>query len=192
MSLRAAKHLTHAALLTPDELRALFASLPPHTLYNVSAVTDDLELDCEIFFDHYASYYNGASLSSGMRAYCTAALSSDGEAIERIEVPHGYIGRVQRPVVQLRPHAYSIVDGRICSMTRGGEATPFGIAFSFPQIYQTPSGEVVEVYKEQREPNALLFRALSLWIRRNTRPAPIRVGEAVKRATFRIGEAACL
>jgi hypothetical protein len=98
---------------------------------------------------------------------------------------------VQRPVVQLRPHTYSVVDGRICSMTRGSEAIPFGLAFSFPQIYQTPSGEIVDVYKEQREPNARLFRALSLWIRHNTRPAPIRVGDGIRRATFRIGEAVC-
>ena len=191
--LKASKYLTYSLLLDPSEMAQLMATLPDHTLYNVSEVADHVELSHLQFLSHYATYFE--KLHAGdpphtreARPYFTAALSATRDAFAITETDRGFLTQANHPVIQMRAHSYTYSDGKFHSMVHGEASRPWGIAFSFPQIYEASSGEIVEVYKDKNHPNTMLFRALATWVKNNTKPMSFMIDGQKKTATFRIGK----
>jgi hypothetical protein len=74
-------------------------------------------------------------------------------------------------------------------MIHSEEAVTWGLQFSFPQLYANSNdNDIVEVYKDENNPNSALYKALSKWIRSHTTPTPFMIEGKQKNATFRLGK----
>lgn len=197
--MQASKWLSHRALLDVREMEALFKSLPPFSIYNVSELVDLEEaiIPREKFLSKYIDYVT--SLKAGLipdekelKPYFSAALSCTNDSLYAIEAKEGkFIIKPKEPVVQLSFHHFTFAEehNAFHSMVHSKRAVTWGIQFAFPQLYSNSiKNDIVEVYKNSEFPNTELFKALAKWMRGQTTPAPFKVGGLPINATFRLGK----
>ncbi|MEM8727908.1 MAG: hypothetical protein AAGE99_04280 [Chlamydiota bacterium] len=193
------KWLSHRALLDVREMEALFKSLPPFSIYNVSELValEEALISHEQFLSKYIDYVT--SLKAGLipdekelKPYFSAAFSCTGDSLYAIELKEGKcIVRPKKPVVQLGLHhfTFSEEDHAFHSMVHSKRGVTWGIQFAFPQLYSNSiENDVVEVYKNSRFPNTELFKTLAKWMREKTTPTPFKVRDRPIHATFRLGK----
>ncbi|MDJ0652176.1 MAG: hypothetical protein QNJ27_04150 [Simkaniaceae bacterium] len=198
--MQASKWLSHRALLDSRELKALFTSLPPFSIYNVSKLVglEDAIIPREKFLSKYIDYVT--SLKAGLipdekelKPYFSAALSCKSESFYAIEAKEGkFIIKPKEPVVQLSFHhfTFSKEHHAFHSMIHSKCAVTWGMQFAFPQLYSNSiKNDIVEVYKNSEFPNTKLFKTLAKWMRRQTTPASFKVRDLPIHATFRLGKA---
>lgn len=186
------------ALLDIDEMRALCLQLPSLFLYQAGSVLKLGEgtLSLEDFLAAYAEYVSALhagklppykQLRHALCAFWSA--ESDSIAVQAVS-PTEQVLSPAIPLIQLQPHAfcYSPFDNSFRSMVFGPTSIPWGLQWSYPQVYQHPTTQAIyKVAAEPKKPNTLLFRTLQRWMRHHTQPLivssqerriclPIRVG----------------
>lgn len=193
---QASKWLTYRVLLGAEELADLFASLPSFSLYNVSEIVKHEEgtFSKEMFLSEYAAYIEAlkrGSVYTLPKALFSCALSATPEAFYAMDVKKGIILKILKPVVQLSLHhfTYTPMNQSFHWMVHSQESVSWGLQFSYPQLYSNSmKGDVVELMKQQEDPNTCLFRTLMKWMRRNSRPIPFFIEGKRVNVEARLGE----
>ncbi len=185
-----AKWLKFQVLCEERELRELFSTLAPFSLFPLTGLCDGKPIAEEVFLETYGAWVN--LLRKGIvpperavRTFLAAALSPDLEALWLQEVPNkGYLVRVAKPLLQMQSawFSYSSSDGQFRPMTLGAGAIFWGLQFSYPQVYQeAKTGEIKEIGKNP------FFAKLRPWIRQWTRPVPFVVEGRRMNSSLRLG-----
>jgi len=198
-TIQASKWLSCRALLDAKEMEALLSFLPSFSIYNVSELVDlqTARFSIEDFLAKYIDYV--ATIKAGLipdqvlfKPYFSASFSATSKALYAMKVKDGkYIIKAKEPVVQLSLHhfTYCFEQQKFHSMIHSEEAVTWGLQFSFPQLYANSNdNDIVEVYKDENNPNTILYKALSKWIRSHTTPTPFMIEGKQKNATFRLGK----
>lgn len=198
--LEASKWLKVQALLDLDEMTRLFEVLQPFSLFLCGIVKGSQgtgELPISDFLACYEAYLNALMSGqtppvSGYQKYFSTAMTRSSDALYSKPVDgQQKLVRVKKPVVQLQPHTldYSPFDQRFRSMVFGSETIPWGIQFSYPQIYHEPTSKAIISIKDTPEfPNTALFHALQKWMRQHTIPTPFVVGGVRTNVPARLGK----
>ena len=194
--LQASKWLTFRVLLGIEELSGLIDALPPFFIYNSSKLTPFSEtlIEAQAFKEGYCHYLKSLEKGDFIRApSCFSTIWTTLESsVYAFEVKKGqFIIKPTLPPVQLSHHQFSFSHNNqtFHSMLHSLESIPWGLQFSYPQIFSNSlGGEVVEVLKNQGMPNTALFLALSKWMRKETRPTPFLYEGKRLNAIFRIGK----
>jgi hypothetical protein len=197
--LKASKWLSSPVLIDFKEMEALCAAIEPFYLYPVGSVMPlgDERKGLEPFLSAYGYYID--SLQKGelpdeerYRSHFSSVFTVAPECLFAIPVGEGQqVVRIAKPVVQLQMHRlhYSEEEGKFRSMTFGSETILWGIQFSYPQLYQDlKTNEAYSVGLGPMFPNTALFRKIQQWIRHNTAPTPMRIGEAHVNIPMRLGK----
>lgn len=119
-----------------------------------------------------------------------ALLTRSPEAYTRLEFEGGkFLIQPRTPLIQVKEHRIVVAsDNTIHSGVFGPDSIPFGITFSYPQIFLDPEeNRVVEVGKSAY-PNTALFKELQKWVRNYTRPTAFLIGGEKKVFPFRTGK----
>ena len=186
-----AKWLQVPVLLDPSEMEALFAEMGEFLIVDVSRVTAEGEISQADFLQIYADYIGGLRAGEVRTSpWFSSCFTTTMEAIEVCELPNGRaVRRAAAPVIQLQPHTFSRSndDGKFRSMVRGEGAIPWGIQFSYPQLFEDPTTrEIVKV--DATFPNSTIFRTLQRWVRHHTRPTPFEVDGKRINVPIRLGK----
>lgn len=197
--LQTSKWLKVPVLLDAEEMEGLLNSLGTHYLFLCGAVRPKGKgfLSQSEFLQHYAGYID--NLKEGIlppidsyKNWFSPAMTVTTEALYSIPIGEGQeIVRVAKPVVQMQAHMmdYSPIDKKFRSMIYGSESIPWGIQFSYPQLFQDPVTKQVESTKNTPDfPNYHLFHALQKWVRQNTIPAPFFVEGVLHNVPMRLGK----
>lgn len=198
-SMQASKWLACPALIDADEMENLFQSLPPFEIFLTSCVTKRSEgsISHKEFIDAYRNYItalqNGSTLEESVyRHIFSSVFTVTPEALYSVLVgTDDQLIRVAQPVVQLQPHrmGYSKADGKFRSKTFGSDSITWGVQFSYPQLYKdNVTQEIYEVGIAPNFPNTQLFRDVQRWVRYNTIPTPIMVGNEKTNIPMRLGK----
>ncbi len=196
--MRASKWLKHQVLLDESEMRDLFAALSPFEIFVVSepVTRETLQIEKEDFLQKYAAYVN--ALKAGilpeereLRRYFSAVFTSTREALYAMEAgKERYLVKTIKPVVQLQIHHFFVsnIDGKFHSMVLGKDSITWGIQFSYPQIFQSPTTYAyAKVDNSQEFPNTALFHRLVKWLRSHTLPTPFVFQNKRSNEPIRIG-----
>lgn len=197
--MQASKWLTCQVLLDTTEMQELFSFLGTFFLFYSGTVTlrgQEL-LPQELFLDHYRQYVDAlkggqipplseyqSRFSPAMTATKTALFAIPIDAERRLV-------RVAMPVIQLQAHHvdYSPLDQKFRSMVLGSHSIPWGIQFSYPQLYQDAATKQVEqVRKIPDFPNNALFHNLQKWMRQYTTPTRFSVDNVECNVPIRLGK----
>lgn len=197
--LQASKWLQCQALLSGEEMRALFASLEPFTLFIAGSITEPGKgiLSKQHFLALYESYIG--MLRSGQvpqaadyRPYFSAVMSADDEALYKLLIDaERQLIRIAKPVVQLQAHHldYSPLDGKFRSMVFGSDSITWGLQFSYPQLFQeAASKQILQTRQQRAYVNTQLFQRLQQWMRQHTSPSPFLVNGKVVNVPARLGK----
>ena len=190
--------LKHQVLLEEEEMRRLFSF--SFSLYNVSEIVSELEVQKEQFLEVYRAYL--ADLKRGgrgedrlFRRFFSLALSTTPESLYAIRLKEeGYLIKLKKPVVQMQLHQFlfSSLDEKIHPMVLSQTSIPWGLQFSYPQIFQYPKpvdGKTfVRTRLKEEFPNTALFHEFVKWFRLHTVPVTF-LKEGKKIATsLRLGK----
>lgn len=195
--LQASKWLTFRVLLGMNELSALIEALPPFFIYNVSrlAPASELLISKKTFKEAYCHYLTALEKGDLLQALppCFSSIWTTLESsIYAFEAKKNqFIIKPILPPLQLSHHqfCFSPINQTFHSMLHSHEAIPWGLQFSYPQIFSNSlDGKVMQVLKNPNMPNTALFFALSKWIRNETRPTPFLFEGKRFNPTFRIGK----
>jgi hypothetical protein len=197
--LNVSKWLKFQVLLSAEEMKDLFQTLPDCSLYNVSEVVDSegMELSSSDFIKGYTEYVE--RLKQGecadekrFRRLFSKALSVTSDIFYAHEVkPHHYLVKPVVPIIQMQLHHFlaSEIDGKYYPMNLGQESVSWGVQFSYPQIYQDPLGHSFsKVTESSLFPNTALFRSLTRWLRNFSFPTTFIWKEQVVAVPMRIGK----
>lgn len=181
--MRASKWLKYQLLLDEIEMRSLFEALAPFEIFVVSepVTSKTLMIEKEDFLQTYAAYVQ--ALKSGhlpdernLRRYFSAIFTESRDALYAMEVgSERYLIKTLKPVVQLQLHHFfvSTIDGKFHPMVLGQDSITWGIQFSYPQLFQSPTTYAyARVDNSPEFPNTELFHRLVKWQRANTLPTP--------------------
>jgi hypothetical protein len=195
------KWIKHAVLLEIEELRHLMDSLPPFAIYCTACLVSEAEpIERQQFLESYEEYIcvlKNSSLEeiqivlSKYRFLFSSIWTVDSDLLFKMEVGDSrWLIRPRKPVVQLQSHHFQIssLDGELRSMVLGKDSIPWGIQFSYPQIFQDPQTQEHLKTRGEGFPNSMLFSEISAWIRHNSLPTPFSLGEKKWNATIRIGK----
>lgn len=201
--LQASKWLQVQSLLSKNELANLFdfleQSLGNFFLFPCGVVCEKKqgELAKHDFLESYGKYI--ASLSTGQtpdaaayRSLFSPALTLTTDALFTIPVGNDrQIIRIAKPVIQFQAHNidYSPVDKKFHSMVFGIDSIPWGIQFSYPQLFQDNETRQVEMVKKTKNfPNTALFQLIQKWMRSNTIPTPFIAEEKTINVPMKLGK----
>jgi hypothetical protein len=200
--LQASKWLQSQALLSKEELAGLFQFLEEsHTIYlyacGVVCSKENEEISKQEFLETYGSYVD--KLRQGempdLTFYRTAfspVMTVTTDALFTIPVAEDkQIIRVSEPIVQLQAHNmdYSTLDKKFHSMVFGKDSIPWGLQFSYPQLYQDNQTKQVEIIKKSSGfPNTALFQLLQKWMRQHTIPTPFLAEGTLINVPIRLGK----
>src|SRR3989344_302435 len=135
----ASRHIHIQLFLAVEEMRELLDALQPVELYNASHIGDGEKTSTETFLEAYRRYYENFLEGRIVidRPLFSLAISRDPDALVRREVkPKEFLWKVVRPVLQMRAHFYSILEGKMHPMTLGKNNQSWGVQISFPLIYR--------------------------------------------------------
>ncbi|MBA3816786.1 MAG: hypothetical protein H0X29_09785, partial [Parachlamydiaceae bacterium] len=181
--LQTSKWLKVQVLLDADEMRNLCDSLGEFHFFLCGSVSNqgEGELSKEIFIEHYHNYISALKQGklpeqASYRQWFSPVMTHSTDALYAILIGETkQLIRVASPVVQLQAHhmGYSDVDGKFRPMVFGSDSIPWGIQFSFPQLFRDDATkEVKQVRNSSEFPNSQLFQALQKWMRAHTVPTP--------------------
>lgn len=198
-SLQTSKWLKIQVLLDAEEMKLLCDTLEPFYFYLCGSVCNpgEGELSKDAFIEHYGRYI--ADLQKGVlpdpagyRQLFSPVMTTTTDVLYSIPLSEGkQLIRVSKPVIQLQAHhmGYSETDGKFRPMVFGGESIPWGIQFSYPQLFRdNATKEVMEVRNSPEFPNGQLFQALQKWMRSHTIPVPFSVNGETMNVPIRIGK----
>ena len=194
--MQAAKWVSHRVLLEVSEMKKLFEELSPFYLLNVSEIVskDSFFISEGSFLSAYESYLLGLKEGNSIKEFAkifSAAFSSSLSPFYAMKVKEdGYLIKVIEPVIQERSHHFSFseIDHTFHSMVHGMGVIPWGLQFSFPQIYTNSlDGDVIEVLKNPKCVNTKWYKKLANWIRNNTSPLSFIIDGKRENVTFRAG-----
>jgi hypothetical protein len=195
--LEASKWLAVQALLEDSEAAALLHALGDVKLAISGSICSKGEefLSTEQFLTHYSAYVQKIKESqefdpAQFRKWFSLLLTRSMDAL--FAVPIGdtqCLVRCCQPVVVVQMHqfTYSTLDKKFRSMAFGTESIPWGVQFSFPQLYRDRKTNEVHKVSSQNE-NAQLYHALQKWMRLNTIPTPFYVEETRHNVPIRLGK----
>ena len=197
--LQPSKWLTFRVLIEKDEMAALVQVCQPLFIGNVSeCVTEKTALlKTEEFLRCYHEYIEVLKKKEvpdrkALRPFFSAAWTSAKETLEAFPTPHKqWMIKPVLPIIQLSAHFFSFSETshRFHSMVYGSEAVPWGLQFSYPQLYAlSHQGKVHFSLKDQALPNYALFKVLKNWVRNQTRPARFFFQGKRMNATFRLSQ----
>lgn len=191
---------SQTGLLDPSEMEDLLQSLPACHLVAVSEVLDKSEalLSVKDFLKIYSEDIE--HLKSGKerdesktRKYFSCNLTLSPTTHYAMEMRGGCLMKARAPVIQLQSHSFSFEreKKRFLTMNFGKNCIPWGIQFSYPQIFRDPKTKAIhQTYSSSAFPNTLLYKEIMRWFRNHTQPVPFLIEGEKKRATFRIGNRA--
>ncbi len=197
--LQASRWLKCQMLIDGEEMRRLFNELSPFHLFSCGTLfpKGQGELSQEFFlscYDHYISSLQKGFLPnpSTYREAFSSVLCKSTDALYAIPMEGDrQLIRIAKPVIQLRAHnvGYSEIDGKFRSMVFGGDSIPWGIQFSYPQLYQDNVTKEVEQTRHSSDfPNSELFQILQRWTRHHTIPTPFSVNGEISHVPIRLGK----
>lgn len=194
---QASKWLKVPLLVDTEKLQELFEFLGNFDIYMTGMLTDKDQgtLPQSEFLKIYHGYIE--SLKEGKLPeektyvpYFSSVISATHEALYRIYTPKDQqLMRVSKPVIQVQAHTldYSTMDGKMRSMVFGMDSIPWGLQFSYPQLYLDGT-TVVQTLHDADYPNTQLFKNLQEWVRKNTIPTPFEIAGEKVNLPFRIGK----
>lgn len=184
--LQASKWLQIQALLNKEELKSLFDFLDnSFTFYLFACGTvchkDKGQITKQEFLETYGKYIE--KLKNGelpdfsfYRSAFSPIMTMTTDTLFTIPVGEDkQIIRVSQPIIQLQAHYmdYSTLDKKFHTMVFGQDSIPWGLQFSYPQLYQDNQTKQIEVIKKSSAfPNTDLFHLLQKWMRQRTIPTP--------------------
>lgn len=202
--LQASKWLQIQALLDIDEMALLLDVLAPFYLFQCGSITQrgpggegGQKESKEAFLARYNTYIE--SLKSGVlppipsyQLFFSSVLTVVNDCLYVVPIGDDrQLIRVSKPVIQMQACTidYSPVDNKFRSMVFGSQNIPWGIQFSYPQLYQDPISKQPENVKDPvLYPNTHLFRILQKWMRQHTIPTPFIVDGKVINVPMRLGK----
>lgn len=196
--LQASKWLKCQALLETEEMHQLLEAMGTLHFFLSGCLSKrgEGEITKESFLNHYDAYVS--CLREGKlpdltiyRQWFSPALTASTDALYAILVSEDQqLVRIAKPIIQLQAHnlGYSPVDGKFRSMVFGNDSTPWGIQFSYPQLYQDNVTKQVEQTRHSSQfPNTELFQILQKWLRTHSIPTPFSVDNVVQTVPIRLG-----
>ena len=197
--MQASKWLSTQALLDGDEMTALFDSLGPFGLYQVSGIlkSGEGQISQNDFLDCYRQYVEtlksgGIPVDESYRKQFSTAMTTTPDALYALDLEEDrQVVKIARPVVQQQVHRldYSTVDGKFRPMVLGPDSILWGIQYSYPQLFSNQETlDVQQVNDSPDFPNTALFRSIQKWIRHNTIPTPFLVGDQRINVPMRLGK----
>ena len=198
--LQGSKWLTFRALIDAEEMEDLVQACQSPLMVNVSSLVslENSVLEKKDFCACYRRYTQELAKGQGvqvaqLRPYFSAAWTLVHEAFRAFPAPdQRWMIKPVEPIVQLSPHFFFFSSEKksFRSMTYGPGMIPWGLQFSYPQLYaQSTGGETYYAAKTKR-PNHKLLQELRKWMRRVTRPARFVFEEKRVIATFRVSHKA--
>lgn len=197
--MQASKWLTCPILIDDQEMSSLCNTLGAFHIYLTSGVLTEGEgeVSHEAFLECYKTYVNALQKGqlpeeSHYRQLFSAVFSTSSEALYSVDVGNQqHLIRLSKPVIQLQAHRidYSSADGKFRSMAFGSDTIPWGIQFSYPQLYMDQNTQqAMQVDASETFPNTQLFRTLQRWVRANTIPTPLIVHDKEINIPMRLGK----
>lgn len=197
--LQASKWLSLQALLDTDELKDLLESLGEFYLARCGAVCNANEGliapdQLLAFYEKYVRALKNRELPNATQArhFLSLALTKALDDLYAIPLENEkQILRICKPVIQLQANYidYSFEDKKFRPMIFGMESIPWGIQFSYPQLFQNSETKAVEQVKNNSSfPNSALYHTLQKWIRQHTIPTPFEVEGHVYNVPIRLGK----
>lgn len=197
--LQASKWLKSQALIDGQEMRRLFEALGSFHLFlsGILCNRGQEELSRKHFFDRYDAYIESLKAGelpdpSAYRQVFSPVMTKTTDALYAVLMGEDQqLVRVSKPVIQLQAHhmGYSREDGQFRTMVFGSDSIPWGIQFSYPQLYQDNETKDVELTRHSTQfPNTELFHLLQKWMRNNTIPTPFHVNDEVVNVPVRLGK----
>lgn len=200
--LQTSKWLKTQVLLDVKEMENLCNSLGDFHFFLCGSISNEGEgeLSKESFLKHYQDYVSILKQGklpeqNSYRQWFSPVMTKSPEALYAIPVGEKkQLIRVAKPVIQLQAHhmGYSEEDGKFRPMVFGSDSIPWGIQFSYPQLFRDDkTKDVIQVRHSPEFPDSQLFQLLQKWLRTNTIPTPFIVNGEVTNVPIRIGKA-CL
>jgi hypothetical protein len=197
--MQASKWLKSQFLIDLAEMRSLFETLTPFSLYLLGSVFKPGGglISHETFLETYGTYVAALQegrvpLDSSYRQLFSSLLTTTPDALYAVEVgPEQQLVRIARPVIQILAHrlAYSQEDGKFRSMVFGPDSIVWGLQLSYPQLYENPAtSQIEQVVDSPQFPNTALFKEIQRWVRHHTVPTPFLVGETLTNVPIRLGK----
>jgi hypothetical protein len=197
-SLQAAKWMTHQLLLDNAEMESLFRTFEQFEIYRVGTIValGEERVPHDTFLRNYAGYI--AALKGGQmpiisdvkKAFAVVFTSRSEALFAYCLSPTERLIRVAQPVIQVQAHFmhYSTDDNKFRPMVFGPDCITWGLQLSYPQIYlDNNTKQIVKVMENERFANNVLYRKLQRWLRTNTRPTPMIIGNERINIPIRIG-----
>ncbi len=195
--LQGSKWLTFRVLAETNDIAELMATCPTLLLCNVSERVEKGRalITTEGFLRCYQNYIETLQnkknpVRGELRPFFSAAWTLDPGALGAM--PAGqerWIIKPLLPVVQLSSHFFhfSQESQQFHSMVYSQDAIPWGLQFSYPQLYTQPGLEEAHASLKQPDlPNHALFLTLKEWVKAKTRPVRwVFQGKKIT-ATFRM------
>lgn len=176
-----------AVLFSLEEIKELFERFSTLKLFNTSAVCEkgEEEVSLELFYDAYQRYLDRAAKGEEyLSPYLTLGANADNDAIVALDVGQGRVLlRPKRPLIQIRPHHFSIQEGgKIIAMAFQKEKKFWGLEFSYPQLFAASrDAPIQKIWRHPDFPNSILFIEMLKWIyNQSDLVTPFRVGKRMK------------
>lgn len=202
-AMQASKWLQIQVLLDEKELEHFFSKLGEITLYHISGLTrlGEGEISIERFLRDYSKYIT--AIKSGevigeelFRSKLTAAMTLDIDALYALPMKDELqLLRLSKPVVQIQMHhmAFSKEEMKFRPMIFGKNSLPWGLQFSYPQLYLDPkTKDVIKLNDVTAFPNTGLFRDVRRQLRDLSLATPLLIGKEQREMNIpmRIGKQA--
>ncbi|MEZ5315032.1 MAG: hypothetical protein R3E91_02315 [Chlamydiales bacterium] len=189
--LNVSKWIKIPLLIDLEEMRALFASLPAFTIYQIQKVTllGEGVIPIDLFLADYACYISALKQGKIPSSLTSPVFSVSSEAMEVVFLDgKRQLYRPRLPVVQVVAHAirYSTIDQSIRSQLFGVDGITWGIQVGYPQIFEDPKTH--EIQATRHLVNGPLFYAMQKWIRLHTRPTPFIIAGCKQNVPIRLGK----
>ncbi len=191
-SLQASKWSSIQVLLSANEMEQLLKYLGKFSIFQ-TALCEKPEITQKQFFDSYLAYCNELECgklpsSPYYRPFFSSFWSRDSSAQLIVKVGEQFLCRAVRPVIQLQYHlmGFSSVESKFRPMVLGKDSIPWGIQYSYPQLFQDPETQQI-VKVDDGFANTSLFKLMRSWIRKFTIPTPFVVNDKRINTPMRIG-----
>lgn len=197
--IEASKWLSYQALLDSIEMEQLFDFLGDFFLVYCGTVIpkNQTVTPRDLFLDQYRIYVE--TLKSGQlpslksyQAKFSPVITAKTDTLFSIPIDaERQLIRPALPVIQLQAHHtdYSPLDQKFHSMVFGSGTIPWGIQFSYPQLYKNRTTQEIEQVRHIPDfLNNSLFHNLQKWLRQNTAPTRFSIQDKQSNVPIRLGK----
>lgn len=185
------------ALLEKDEIRDLLFALNKPSFFRTAKMSragaEKISSDefIELYSDVLSTLKEGGGITPKLMDIFSLSMSRHGTSYAEVVQDGRVLLRPIVPVIQLSPTfiRYSKEDGSFRFGLYGKEASPLGITFSYPQLFQdSESKEVLRVDQGEKFPDTELFFSLWRWLRESTTVASFFVDGKKTNVPIRMGK----